>query len=53
MPTIDDTIYYAQLEQGALYLAARSHDDAERSVHLAMADKYHLLGQSAAEGKTA
>jgi hypothetical protein len=43
-----DTLTYAQLEQGARFLAARARTDAEREAHLAMANHYVRLGEKPA-----
>jgi hypothetical protein len=40
-----DTLTYAQLEQGARFLAERAQTDAEREAHLAMANRYARLGE--------
>jgi len=36
----DDVTYYAQLETGARFLAAGAATDAEKHLHLRMADRY-------------
>ena len=38
---------YAQLEQGARYLASMSTDPAERRTHLGWANRYYRLGVEA------
>lgn len=48
-PSVDDGIYYAQLEEGARFLAARAATDAERQQHLGMANRYVRLSQVALE----
>jgi hypothetical protein len=40
---VDRTIYYAQLEEGARYLASLATTDAERNVHLGWANRYYRL----------
>jgi hypothetical protein len=35
-----ETLSYAQLEEGARYLAAKAHDEVERARHLAQARLY-------------
>jgi hypothetical protein len=40
---LDSANYYAQLEQGARYLASLATSDAERHVHLSWANRYHRL----------
>ena len=40
---MDSQTYYAELEQGARYLAARAASDAERTVHLGWANRYYQL----------
>lgn len=42
-PQLEDGIYYAQLEQGARFLASRSTGEIERSRHLSMANHYVKL----------
>lgn len=48
-PTVDDGTYYAQLEEGARFLAARAATDSERQQHLGMANRYVRLSQVALE----
>jgi hypothetical protein len=43
-----ETLTYAQLEQGARFLADRAQTDAERETHLAMANRYVRLGEKPA-----
>ena len=45
MGGIDDTTYYAQLAEGALYLAQQSRSASDRSTHLAAADRYATLSR--------
>ena len=40
---LDDATYYAQLEQGARYLAALAASQRERDVHLGWANRYYRL----------
>lgn len=40
---MDSAAYYAQLEQGARYLASLATNDAERHVHLSWANRYYRL----------
>lgn len=40
---MDDAIYYAQLEQGARYLASLATTEHERHVHLGWANRYYRL----------
>jgi hypothetical protein len=40
---VDQSLYYAQLEQGARYLASLAGDEAERSEHLGWANRYYRL----------
>lgn len=40
---MDNALYYARLEQGARYLAARAANDDERRVHLGWANRYRRL----------
>jgi hypothetical protein len=40
----DDFIHYSRLRQGALYLADRAADPAERRRHLAAAAEYRARG---------
>jgi len=40
---LDTALYYARLEQGARYLAARAANDDERRVHLGWANRYRRL----------
>jgi hypothetical protein len=42
-PHLEDGVYYAQLEEGARYLASRSDGETERSRHLSMANHYGKL----------
>jgi hypothetical protein len=42
MPAQDDSLDYAKLEAGALYLAEQAEDSADRNRHLAMAARYHM-----------
>ncbi len=44
---MDQAAYYAQLEQGARYLASISADAAERRTHLGWANRYYRLGLEA------
>ena len=37
-------VYYAQLEQGARFLASRTSAEAERDLHLGMANRYARRG---------
>ena len=38
---LDRATYYAQLEQGARYLASLATSDTERHVHLSWANRYY------------
>lgn len=40
---MDEASYYAQLEQGARYLASLASDDDERREHLGWANRYFRL----------
>ena len=40
---LDQAVTYAQLEQGARYLAARAVTAAERQEHLGWANRYYRL----------
>jgi hypothetical protein len=40
---LDTSKYYAQLEQGARYLAAQASSDSERLLHLGWANRYYKL----------
>lgn len=42
-PKAEDGIYYAQLEEGARFLASRSTGETERNRHLSMANHYVKL----------
>ena len=42
MTVRDDSLYYAELEAGALYLAEQAEDSTDRNRHLAMAARYHM-----------
>jgi hypothetical protein len=44
---LDHALDYAQLEQGARYLASLSRDDAERRQHLGWANRYSRLRMDA------
>ncbi len=46
---LDHALDYAQLEQGARYLASLSRDDAERREHLGWANRYSRLRMDASE----
>jgi hypothetical protein len=46
---MDRSLYYAQLEQGARYLASTTSDAAERDEHLGWANRYHRLRIAALE----
>ena len=43
-----DNLNYAQLEQGARYLASKAADEAERRLHLGWANRYSRLVSDAA-----
>jgi hypothetical protein len=43
-----DAVYYAELEAGAVYLAGKTHDPAERAEHLKMAVIYRRRARGAA-----
>jgi hypothetical protein len=45
---LDHATYYARLEEGARFLAARTSDDRERLEHLAWANRYYRLRVDAA-----
>jgi hypothetical protein len=47
---LDQALDYAQLEQGARYLASLTRDDAERREHLGWANRYNRLKIDACEG---
>jgi len=47
---LDQALDYAQLEQGARYLASLTRDDAERREHLGWANRYSRLRIDASEG---
>jgi hypothetical protein len=40
---LDKAVYYAQLEQGARYLASLARSDSERHLHLSWANRYYRL----------
>jgi hypothetical protein len=40
---VDQSLYYAQLEQGARYLASTASDKAERHEHLGWANRYYRM----------
>ena len=40
---MDTATYYAQLEQGARYLASLATSEQERNVHLRWANRYYRL----------
>ena len=40
---LDTATYYAQLEEGARYLASLATSDSERQVHLGWANRYYRL----------
>ena len=40
---MEQAVYYAQLEEGARYLASLATSDAERQVHLGWANRYYRL----------
>jgi hypothetical protein len=40
---LEQAVYYAQLEEGARYLASLATSDAERRVHLGWANRYYRL----------
>lgn len=40
---MDNAAYYAQLEEGARYLASRAANDDERRLHLGWANRYRRL----------
>ena len=40
---LNDALHYAQLEQGARYLASLAATDAERREHLGWANRYYRL----------
>lgn len=40
---MNNATYYAQLEEGARYLASRAASDAERRLHLGWANRYRRL----------
>ena len=44
---MDQMMSYAQLEQGARYLASTSTDPAERHKHLCWANRYYRLSVEA------
>ena len=44
LPVLDDATYYAQLMQGALFLAEQTFDPAESRRHLAAAARYRMQG---------
>ena len=46
--SVDQSVYYSQLEQGARYLASLAETDAERRVHLGWANRYCRLAADAA-----
>jgi hypothetical protein len=46
-------VYYAQLEQGARYLASLASTHAERQQHLAWANRYYRLAVDARESRQA
>lgn len=45
---MDNATYYAQLEQGARYLASVAANDDERREHLGWANRYQRLGSDLA-----
>jgi len=47
---LDQALDYAQLEQGARYLASLTHNEAERREHLGWANRYRRLKIDASEG---
>ena len=47
---LDQALDYAQLEQGARYLASLTQDAAERREHLGWANRYSRLKIDASEG---
>jgi hypothetical protein len=49
---LDHALDYAQLEQGARYLASLSRDDAERREHLGWANRYSRLRMDASESSS-
>lgn len=46
---MNDATYYAQLEEGARYLAARASSECERRQHLGWANRYYRLRIDALE----
>jgi hypothetical protein len=46
---LDQALDYAQLEQGARYLASLTRDEAERREHLGWANRYSRLKLDAIE----
>jgi hypothetical protein len=48
---MDQAVYYAQLEQGARYLASLAPTRDERQQHLAWANRYYRLGLEARESR--
>ena len=48
--SMNDAVYYSQLEAGARFLASQADTDVDRSRHLAMADHYVSLRLSSAQG---
>ena len=40
---MEQAVYYAQLEEGARYLASLATSDSERHLHLSWANRYYRL----------